>query len=139
MKIKTAIERELYRRSFYQFTLKAFEVLNHSQTLEDNWHIQYLCDELQKETLRITEGLPKEKDLIICIPPRSLKSFIATVCLPVWSWVTNPSFKTISVSYSAQLSIEHNVLSRRLVESDWYQSLFGIQITSDQNVKFSFL
>lgn len=133
-----AIERAIFTKSFYQFVLKSFEVLNPGQRLVDNWHIEYLCNELQSEIERVIRGDPKEQDLIINIPPRSLKSFICSVCLPVWAWLINPAFKTISTSYSSHLSTEHNLASRRLVESFWFAELWDIRMASDQALKTNF-
>ena len=50
------------------------------------------------------------------------------------------SLKFISSSYSKDLSIDHNVMARRLIESEWYQMQWGdrFEITSDQNTKGKF-
>lgn len=126
--------------SFFQFTIDAFETINPGEKFEANWHIKLLCDRLQEEILRIEQGQEKKKDLIINVPPRSLKSIITTICLPAWAWIRNPHLKVIGASYSSSLSIEHNVICRRLIESSWYQRQFkeSFELTSDQNTKSNF-
>ncbi|MCP3660175.1 MAG: phage terminase large subunit [Bacteroidetes bacterium] len=106
----------------------------------DNWHIKYICDILQEETERIKNRIPKEKDIIINVPPRSLKSFIVSICWPAWSWIPMPSMQFIGTSYSSDLAIEHNVKCRRLIESDWYTNYWGnkVILTTDQNTKGKF-
>lgn len=44
--------------------------------LKLNWHIEYLCGELEKVAERVGANLPKESDVIINIPPGTSK--------PVW-------------------------------------------------------
>jgi predicted phage terminase large subunit-like protein len=130
----------LCENSFYSFVKTAFKIIHSDEEFVDNWHIKYLCDELQKEVERIIENKPKEKNIIINIPPRSLKSFITTISLPAWSWIKKPSLKIISTSYSADLSIEHNVVCRRIIESEWYQENWGskVKLAGDQNAKSKF-
>ena len=85
------VKAERYRRSYYAFFKDAFNVLEPQTKFVDNWHIQYLCDRLQQEVERIARGDKKKKDLIINIPPRTLKSKIVTVCLHAWAWISYPS------------------------------------------------
>lgn len=134
-----AIEKEVVTRSYYQFFKSAWKVLEPQTPFEDNWHIKYLCDRLQSETERIARREPKTKDLIINIPPRSLKSMIITVMWNAWTWIKYPHINFITASYSGDLATEHALKTRRLIESDWYTSLFdSFEMTSDQNVKSRF-
>lgn len=133
-----AKNRKRLQKSFYEFVKEAFEVIHPGQIINDNWHIEYICNVLQSEVERITAGLPKTKDLIINVPPRSLKSFVTTICFPAWTWTINPRLKFIGSSYSDTLAMEHNVLTRRIVESEWYQTLFDVKIERDQNTKSKF-
>lgn len=132
--------KRLYKASYYDFLKKAVEVLEPQTDWKFNWHIEYLCEELQKETHRIGQKKKKEKDLVINIPPRSLKSRIVTICWNAWSWIHYPHLKFITASYSASLATEHALETRNLIQSEWYQDLFGdiFQLSSDQNVKTKF-
>lgn len=115
----------------------AFTILNPGERLVDNWHIKYICDILQAEVDRIIAKRPKQEDIIINVPPRSLKSIMTTVCLPAWAWIHSPHLKCIGSSYSADLSLDHNTMTKTIVESDWYQNNWGdtVQISKDQNTK----
>jgi predicted phage terminase large subunit-like protein len=132
--------KEDCERSFHEFVKEAFSVLHPGQVIKDNWHVKEICDILEVEIRRIHEGRPKTKDIIINVPPRSLKSFVTTICLPAWAWTLDARIKFIGSSYSDDLSTDHNVMTRRLVESDWYQQFWGdtVQIASDQNQKRKF-
>src|SRR5690606_8490821 len=87
-----------------------------------NWHIPYLCGELQKYGERVKARLPKDDDLIINIPPGTSKSTIATVMFPAWVWTIDPTLRVLTASYSSSLSTDHSVKSRDIIKSDKYKS-----------------
>jgi len=127
---------EKYKRSFYEFSLKAFEVLHNGQSMNENWHIEYLCDVLQQEAERIIAGSPRTKHLLINVPPRTLKSELVNVFFSVYLWVLDDSLKVISSSYSNELSVALSTQARRLIESDWFIEHFpNVKISADQNTK----
>lgn len=130
-------ERRLCENSYYEFVKRAFRELEPQTEFLDNWHIKYLCDEIQEEIERIARGDKKTKDIDNNIPPRSLKSYIFSIMLCPWAWTRFPWLKFINASHSKELSIEHCVEGRRLIDSDWYQKHWGgiFQMASDQNVK----
>ena len=125
-------------RSLYAFSKEAFKVLHNGKDLKDNWHIRYVTGKLQQVVETIIKG-KGQKNLLINIPPRSLKSEMI-VYMTAWAWIHSPGLKFISSSYAANLSIRHNVRARRIIESEWYQAQWGdkFEITSDQNTKGEF-
>ena len=87
------------------------------------------------------------KRLIINIPPRMSKSSLTSVAFPPWVWAqrhnsptSGPGVRFLHASYSSQLSMRDSVSCRRLLESPWYQFLWGERflLTSDQNTKTRF-
>ena len=123
--------------SLRNFVMCAWDVLEPITPLVWNWHMDFICSVLQKEAERIAAREPKRYDLIINVPPRTLKSTILSKCLPAWVWTRWPGQKFLTTSYSGDLALEHAVQCRHLIQSDWYQELWGnrFQLTSDQNVK----
>lgn len=123
--------------TLFNFFKEAFQVLEPGTPLQLNWHHKVIADALQAETYRILKGEKSWGDLVINVPFRSTKSVLATVCWPAWAWVIDPTQSFLTVSYSGQLSTKHARLSRKLINSDWYQSNFGhiFELTTDQNVK----
>jgi hypothetical protein len=63
------------------FALDAFKQLHNGQELTDNWHIELICDRLQEEATRLIKGEPRDKHLLINVPPRTLKSELVNVFL----------------------------------------------------------
>jgi predicted phage terminase large subunit-like protein len=127
---------ERYKRSFYLFSLEAFKVLHNGQSLDENWHIKYLCDRLQKEAERLIKGENTKQHLLINVPPRTLKSELVNVFFSVYLWVLDDSKQFISSSYSASLSIALSTQARRLIESDWFKEHYpNVNISKDENTK----
>ena len=135
----TKIQSELYKKSFYDFSLDAFKTLHNGQELIPNWHIKLLCDRLQVEAERIVNGGERGKHLLINVPPRTLKSELVNVFFSVYCWILKDSIQFISSSYSASLSIVLSTQSRRLIESDWFIEHFpDIKLSKDENTKSRF-
>ena len=135
----TKLQSELYKKSFYEFSLDAFKTLHNGQELIPNWHIKLICDRLQVEAERIVSGGERGKHLLINVPPRTLKSELVNVFFSVYCWILKDSIQFISSSYSASLSIVLSTQSRRLIESDWFIEHFpDIKLSKDENTKSRF-
>ncbi len=130
-------EKRRCQNSYYEFFKRAWQELEPQTPLIDNWHIKYLCDTLQAEIERIARREPKTTDIIVNMPPRSVKSYLHSIMLCPWAWTRFPHLKFMNSSHSKTLSIAHCLQGRRLIDSDWYQKHWGavFQLTGDQNVK----
>lgn len=117
------VEAELCRRRFYDFFNIFWDEIIEDELVE-NWHIEYLCDELQKLAIRVKNREPKEYDLIINIPPGTTKSTICTIMFPIWCWVIDPTIRIITGSHSSDLATEHASKSRDILRSDKFMEMF---------------
>lgn len=130
-----ALHRSLCDSSFYYFLQTFWDVIIQEDPVW-NWHIPYLCDELQRVGQRIIDRKPKEYDLIINVPPGSSKSTIATVAFPVWLWTKDPTLRVITGSYSGTLGMAHAMLSRDIIRSDRFRAMYpGIEMKVDKDNK----
>ena len=107
----------LARSDFAVFVERAHREL-YDRQYHANWHIHTIAHWL----IRATTG--DVRRLIIAMAPRSLKSFMASVCLPAWILGHNPGEKIVCASYAQKLSEEFAFETRRLMQSDWYRSVF---------------
>jgi len=117
------IRAALCRKSFFFFVKEFWETI----IAEDpvwNWHIKYLCDELQAVAERLKRREKKEHDIIINIPPGSSKSTIVSQMFPAWCWVIDPSMRIIGSSHSKTLSIDQAEKCRIIIQSEKYQTYF---------------
>jgi predicted phage terminase large subunit-like protein len=114
---------------FAIFVKKAWTILHPNRPLIWSWHYDYLCEQL---TLLKQQRLRR---LIVNIPPRTLKSTLVTILYPVWVWVTQPDHNFLTASYSLDLSTEHSVMRRNVLQSAWFQRLWGdkFQLAGDRN------
>lgn len=129
------IKAEKCKRSLFYFLKEFWEVVI-PEPFVYNWHIEYLCDEVERVIRRVVERQEKEYDLIINIPPGTTKSTICTVIAPAWAWVMDSSLRCLTASYSASLSTDHAVLSRDIIKSDKFKKFFPhIAIKKDQDNK----
>lgn len=123
------------KNSFYEFFKRFWDVIN-AEPLSDNWHIKYICDELQRLSHYIVNRLPKPYDLIINVPPGTSKSSIVTIMFPAWLWTIDPTIRIITNSYSSDLSIELSVKSKDIISSFKYRSLFSnVELRRDKQGK----
>lgn len=116
-----------------------------------NWHIEYLCDEIQRDVLRVCR-LPEQMmqgfiipakgreaklhDVLVNIPPGTTKSTILSVMLPAWVWTVDPTLRIGNASYAGDLSMGLAVKSRDIIQSDKYKAYFPlVRIRDDANNK----
>jgi len=123
------------RESFYEFVKEFWgEVI--PEKPHWNWHIEYLCDELQIMAERVFKGIHSPYDLIVNISPGSTKSTIASVMFPPWAWTRMPSARCICGSYAYQLAMDLSRKSRDIVQCEKYRAVFPeIKLREDQNTK----
>lgn len=70
-----ALTASICRESFYDFVQEFWSVVSPEAPVW-NWHIEFLCQDLQRMAERVFKGLPKEFDAVINVPPGTTK--------PVW-------------------------------------------------------
>jgi hypothetical protein len=135
---ETEAERQRLEESLIDFVEAAWPSIDISE-YRQSWAIDGLCEHLQA----ITDG--KISRLLVNFPPRSGKTLCASVCWIAWTWarrersyLSGPGVRFLCGSYSHTLSLMNSNLTRRLILSPWYQSLWGsrFQLRADQNSKF---
>lgn len=129
------IVAEQCRQSFHRFFLEMWETIE-AVDFVPNWHIAYLCDQLQEvyETWARKEPQP---DVLINVPPGTSKSTTVTQLFPAWLWLKKPSIRIISSSYAAALSVAHAIKSRDCLTHPKFARLFPghIEPKDDQDGK----
>ena len=112
------IFRAILATDFRSFVEYVFGLLRPGIPFKPNWHI----DAMAHKVSQVASG--ELKRLIIAVPPRHLKSIIASVALPAWYLGHNPSERVVCVSYSAELAKTHANDFRRVVTDPTYQAVF---------------
>lgn len=132
------IERQACSDSFYEFFLSFWDTVVQEE-LQLNWHIKYICDELQYLAPFLKDRKKKPYDLVINVPPGSTKTTIILQMFPAWLWVVDPTLRIISSSHSSPLSIESASKTRDIITSPRFKLLFPkILLRSDKYAKTAF-
>lgn len=133
-----AVVRELNNRSLYHF-LQHFWSNVSPHEFRDNWHVAYLCKELEKVAQGVADRVPREHDLVINIPPGLTKTITCSIMFPAWCWTKWPWMRFITASYSSALSLESAEYCRELIKSDEFQRIYPeIAIKEDKDTKSNY-
>src|SRR5579872_2908836 len=108
-----ALLKAASRSNFAIFIHRCFLYLNPGTPFFSNWHLEAIAYQLE----RCRRG--EIKRLIINLPPRHLKSLIASVAFPAFVLGHNPSQRIVTLSYGSELSDKHSTDFRSLVNASW--------------------
>lgn len=122
----------LLRNDLTAFIHRAFLELTPQASFESNWHIELIAAKLEEVRLG------RCKRLVICLPPRHLKSFIASVVLPAWLLGHQPGKQVMCVSYGQDLADKFARQCRALMNTPFYRSLFPTRLSDDCNTVAEF-
>ena len=127
----SAVGREVLESSLDAFVRAAWHVVEPDRPLVWNWHLTTMCGYLEalarRQILR----------LIINVPPGAMKSLTASVFFPAWIWTQQPGHRFLCGANEDTLATRDSLKMRRLIESDWYQELWGgkVRLSKDQAEK----
>ena len=122
----------LTRRDFEIFVERVFTEVSPGGDFSHNFHLDLMAMKL--EAVRRGE-LTR---LVINIPPRGLKSIIASVAYPAWLLGHNPSSQIMCVSYGQELAEKFARDCKLVVQSPWYQNLFPRTRLSTRTAVYDF-
>lgn len=110
------------RNDLYTFTNRCFADLLGGATFLPNWHMEVIAAKLQA----CMDG--KVKRLIINLPPRHLKSLMASIALPAFWLGHKPNASIVNVTYGQALSDKFARDCRSVMASAWYKNLFPTRL-----------
>lgn len=133
-----AIKREKeYREaeaSLMGFTKHAFNIIEAGVQFKDNWHLHAIAEHLEA----VSSG--EIENLVINIPPGTMKSVLVSVMWPAWEWLADPTHRYMGASYGADLAIRDAMRCRDIITSPWYKDRWGsivaIKPGSDQKTQY---
>ena len=118
----------ILRSDFRSFVSKCFQELHDGQEMRGSKHVDLLCAVLTQAY----EGAITRQ--IFNLPPRSLKSFIITVCFSAWILGRRPATKIMIISHGQTLADDHADKIRNIMRSRWYRRIFpGARIRRDRS------
>src|SRR4029077_10776545 len=118
--------------SLAEFVSAAWHVIEPETPLVWNWHINVLCDHIQGQLVGAfhrSKGNFSDKwaqDLILNVPPGTMKSLILNVFAVAWVWLWRPGWRVICASGNPRISMRDSIRCRDLLESQWYRETFNV-------------
>jgi predicted phage terminase large subunit-like protein len=102
--------------------------------LKWGWALDAICEHLEA----VTNG--DIKRLLANVPPGSMKSMLTGVIWPAWEWGPRglKSHRFLGTAHKQDLAVRDNMKCRRLIQSEWYQTLWPVALVGDQNAKTKF-
>src|SRR6516225_5171712 len=114
----------MLREDFATFVARCFPDLNPQAKLAMNWHHEVIAAKL----MEVRQG--RIKRLIINLPPRHLKSLMASIAFPAWCLGHDPSAQILCVSYAQDLADKFARDCRSIMASGWYRQIFPTRLAA---------
>src|SRR6266566_8925722 len=123
----------ILRSDLGYFAERCFYDLNPQTELAMNWHLEVIAAKLAA----VREG--KIRRLIINLPPRHLKSLLASTAFPAWCLGHDPSAQILSVSYAQELADKLARDCRSIMTSPWYRQIFPTRLAPHRQAVQEFI
>ena len=126
--------RTLLGTDLLAFYEKVFETLEPGTAYLENWHTEHLAFKIA----RLAAG--EFQRIIINQPPRTGKSLLASVALPMFLLGRDRACQIMAISHTADLARKFNLDRRRIAAADWYRELFPnmlLEIARDTELQTS--
>ena len=134
MKVLTRAQYEfLLRHDLATFAGRCFQDLNPQTCLAINWHLEVIAAKLTA----VREG--QIRRLIINLPPRHLKSLMASIAFPAWCLGHDPSAQILCVSYAQDLADKLARDCRGIMMSPWYRRIFPTRLAPHRQAVQEFI
>lgn len=131
------LERLGLRDDYHRFIRRSWDVLEPGVPFVDGMPIGAVTEHVEA----LCRGTLGQRNLLINIPPRCMKSTSVSVALVPWVWAHEEwaNLKFLYTSYSGALSNRDSVKARLLMNSPWYRRRFGevFHLTSDAVVRLT--
>jgi predicted phage terminase large subunit-like protein len=114
---------DVLRLDFASFAACCFAELNPQAALSAAWHLDVVAAKLAA----VRRGHIRR--LVLNLPPRHLKSLLASVAFPAWCLGHRPSAQILCVSYVQELADKLSRDCRRIMSSEWYRRLFPTRLS----------
>lgn len=136
---KRDLIRSVCRESYYEFIREFWGTIIPEKPIW-NWHIEFLCNEIQIVLERVFRGEVKAYDMVANCPPGTSKSTIFSVMPVAWAWTRMISCRFLCISYAYTLAMDLSRKSRDVIKSEKYQYCFPeVKIRDDQDSKQHFV
>ena len=122
----------LLRADFASFAQHCFHELNPRTLFAPGWYHDIIAAKLEA----VRAG--RSRRVIINMPPRHLKSHLASVCFPAWCLGHDPSAQIICASYAQDLADKLSRDCRQIIASGWFRQVFATRLSAQRQAVSEF-
>src|SRR5580704_2939616 len=123
---------DILRRDFTAFSHRAFRALNGDVPYLGNWHLEVMAAKLEE----VRSG--RTRRLVIDLPPRHLKSHMASIAFVAFVLGHDPSKQILCASYAQDLAEKLARDCRQLMTAPFYTQLFDTALAPDKTAVAEF-
>ena len=127
------VYKEILRLDLGYFAELCFCELNPQAAFLPNWHIEVIAAKLAA----VRAG--RIRRLIINLPPRHLKSLLASIAFPAWCLGHDPSAQILCVSYAQELADKLARDCRSIMTSPRYRQIFPTRLAPHRQAVQEFI
>jgi len=132
--LQEAISFNLAKKHLSHFTELFWHHIEPGSKYVQGWHIDAISEHLE------AAAHFEIKKLLICMPPRHMKSIKVGVMFPSWVWASQPTRRFVTASYADALALRDSIKMRDIITSEDYIKAFDLrwELRHDQNQKRRF-
>src|SRR5438309_3254353 len=127
------VYKEILRLDLGYFAELCFCELNPQAAFLPNWHIEVIAAKLAA----VRAG--RIRRLIINLPPRHLKSLMASIAFSAWCLGHDPTAQILCVSYAQDLADKLARDCRSIMMSPWYRRIFPTRLAPHRQAVQEFI
>lgn len=131
--VKNALLQKQAESSLLAFTKQAWHIIEPGAEFRYNWHLEVIAEHLEA----VHDG--EIQNLLINIPPGTMKSILVSVMMSPWEWIHNDSLRYMGASYGEDLAIRDSMKARSIIGSRWYHERWphvGVSRRQDDKKKY---
>lgn len=125
--------RSLLHTDFLTFARLVFRTLYPNDELSEDLYLEYLCYEIDQF------ARSRNPRIIINMPPRHAKTFLAAICGAAWILAHQPWAKILIVTNNERLCSEIAYPIRKILRQRWFREVFSTRIADDRAARLRFL
>jgi len=122
----------LLRTDFASFAQHCFHELNPRTLFAASWYHDIIAAKLEA----VRTG--RSRRVIISMPPRHLKSHLASICFPAWCLGHDPSAQIHCVGYAQDPADKLSRDCRRILANDWYRQVCATRLSAQRQAMSEF-
>src|ERR1700735_3237867 len=100
---QTKLRISICKQSYEDFVKEFWSEVPGAGKLRWNWHLSFICQELERAAERVFRWEAAPYDLVINISPGSSKTTLCSILFQPWVWTRMPGARFINATHTQDL------------------------------------